>query len=196
MSIQIEVPYQEKNDAKAKGAFWDTNNKTWYIPERKKIDDFQNWFPEQTDIIIKPPILIANNTRYCWKCNKETPLIAVGGLELIMQDYIDDDTDKVEWFVKKNSLALFSEITYLPKQVVNIIQSKFPFFRYTYSKIIQGKYWGNNCIHCNSLQGDFFNHGEPGGAFCPMSDEEGNEIKLYKIDYKHGIPIVGGFSFE
>ena len=196
MSIQIEVPYQDKDKAKAKGAFWDINNKTWYIPDKKKIDDFKEWLPKQAYIIIKVPILIAKNKRYCWKCNNETPLIAISGLDLIVQDYIDDDSEKVEWYQKKNNLALFSDVTYLPKQIIDIIQLRFPFFRFTYSRTIQGKYWANNCVHCNSLQGDFFNHNEPGGAFCPMSKEEGNAIELFKIDYQHDIPIVGGYGFD
>lgn len=196
MSIQIEVPYQDKEKAKVKGAFWDNVNKTWFIPDNKKIDVFQEWIPEQTDTIIKSPIYIAKNDRYCWKCNQKTPLIAIGGLELIMQDYVDDESDELEWYVEKNNLVLFSDVIYLPKQLIKIIQTNFPFFRLTYSKTIQGKYWANNCIHCNSLQGDFFNHSEPGGAFCPMSEEEGKAIQLFKIDYNHDIPIVGGYSFD
>ncbi len=196
MSIQIEVPYHDKDKAKAKGAFWDNDNKTWYIPDKKKIIDFQEWLPEQADCIIKAPILIAKNDRYCWKCNKETPLIAICGLEIITQDYMDDDSDNVEWYVGKENLALFSNVTYLPKQIISKIQAIFPFFKLTYSKTVQGKYWANNCVHCNSIQGDFFNHGEPGGAFCPMSEEEGSMIKLNKINYKHDIPIIGGLSFD
>ncbi|MFC2137766.1 DUF5710 domain-containing protein [Bacteroidota bacterium] len=196
MSIQIEVPYQEKNNAKGKGAFWDNDIKTWYIPNSNKIDEFQEWIPNRTDTIIKTPILIAKNFRDCWKCKKDTPLIAIGGKEILVKDFVEDESDKIEWFVEDNSLALFYNIVYLPIQLIKIVQSKFPFFKYTYSKTIKGKYWANNCIHCNSIQGDFFNHCEPGGAFCPMSNEAGSFIKLFKIDYKHDIPIIGSFSFD
>ena len=73
MSIQIEVQYNDKDKAKKKGAFWDNELKTWYIPDKKKITDFSEWLPEQADVIIKTPILIAENSQNCWKCNKETP---------------------------------------------------------------------------------------------------------------------------
>ena len=85
---------------------------------------------------------------------------------------------------------------YLPRRVLDIIQSNFSFFKYMYSKTVQGKYWANTCIHCNSLQGDFFTHNEPGGAFCPMSREEGKLITLYQINYKHDIPVIGGYGFD
>ena len=195
MSIQLEVKYQDKERVKEKGGFWDTQLKTWYIPDNKKIVDFSEWIPENADVIIKSPILVAKNSRACWKCNKETPLISIGGLKIIISDYVDEDSDKIDWRVE-NELCLFSDITYLPKNILNIVQTKFTFFKYTYSNTIKRKYWANNCIHCNSLQGDFFNHNEPGGAFCPMSIEEGNSIKLFKIDYKHDIPIIGGYSFD
>ncbi len=196
MSIQIDVPYQDKDRAKSQGAFWDTHNKTWYIPNTKKIANFVEWLPEQADMIIKAPILVAKNSSRCWKCGKETPLIAMGGLNFIMQNYSGDNSKKIEWSQVSNRLFLFSNITYLPKQIIDIIQSQYSSFKLTYSRTVQGKYWANTCIHCNSLQGDFFNHNEPDGAFFPMSKKEGLEIELLSIAYQHDIPIVGGNHYR
>ena len=37
--------------------------------------------------------------------------------------------------------------------------------QYRFSKTVQDKYWGNACLHCNSLQGDWFLYSEPDGPF-------------------------------
>lgn len=42
MPLKINVPYSEKNLAKEKGAFWDKDNKTWFVPDYKDINLFLN----------------------------------------------------------------------------------------------------------------------------------------------------------
>lgn len=39
----INVPYAEKDDAKALGAKWDANQKKWYVPEDKEVALFGKW---------------------------------------------------------------------------------------------------------------------------------------------------------
>ena len=43
--VDINVPYPERDDAKALGAKWDAANKTWYIPENFPMDRsvFKKW---------------------------------------------------------------------------------------------------------------------------------------------------------
>jgi hypothetical protein len=41
MPLKINVPYAEKDLAKEKGAFWDKENKTWFIPDHKDMNLFQ-----------------------------------------------------------------------------------------------------------------------------------------------------------
>src|SRR5690242_15529938 len=40
----------------------------------------------------------------------------------------------------------------------------------------------NHCDRCGSLQGDFFLHEEPGGAFVPMNFEQLARIAFMRID--------------
>ncbi len=42
----IDVPFNEKNEAKALGAKWDQENKGWYVPEGINMADFAKW-PEK-----------------------------------------------------------------------------------------------------------------------------------------------------
>ncbi len=193
MSIRINVDYKDKDKAKNKGAFWDSELKTWFIPDNKKISDFEEWLPVDTSIIVKNPFFVVKNSRICWKCNNEIPLIALAAEKYILNEY-DDDSENSTWKIV-NSLTLFSDITYLPPVIVEKIQSKYPFFKLSYSKTIGGKYWANTCIHCKALQGDFFNHCEPDGAFFPTSVDEAKVIELLKLDMKHDFPLRGNYSF-
>ncbi len=42
----LNVPYAEKDQAKALGARWDPQRKSWYVPEGKAIEPFARWTPE------------------------------------------------------------------------------------------------------------------------------------------------------
>ena len=194
MSIRLNVEFKDKDKAKQKGAFWDAELKTWYIPDNKKISDFEEWLPADSGIIIKNPLLIAKSKRACWKCNNETPLIAISSEKYIMEDYINEESEELEWNIV-NSLTLFHDVTYIPANIIEMIQKRFPFFKLTYSRTIGGKYWANTCAHCKALQGDFFNHCEPDGAFFPTSEDEAREIELIEVDVKHDFSIIGSYSF-
>jgi len=47
MNTYIEVPYKEKDDAKALGARWDGVLKKWYIPEGTELALFHRWLPSE-----------------------------------------------------------------------------------------------------------------------------------------------------
>ncbi|MEA1988367.1 MAG: exodeoxyribonuclease VII large subunit [Pseudomonadota bacterium] len=53
----LEVPFREKDQAKALGARWDAVSKRWYVPEalQDELDSFQKWLPQS-------PNLLNNNT--------------------------------------------------------------------------------------------------------------------------------------
>ena len=39
----IKVPFNEKDEAKSLGAKWDSDNKLWYIPAGKEVNNFSKW---------------------------------------------------------------------------------------------------------------------------------------------------------
>lgn len=41
--IDLEVPFKDKNDAKALGARWDRSQRVWYVPEGVDATPFQKW---------------------------------------------------------------------------------------------------------------------------------------------------------
>lgn len=45
--IDLNVPFQEKDEAKSLGARWDRINRVWYVPEGVDAGAFQKWLPEE-----------------------------------------------------------------------------------------------------------------------------------------------------
>lgn len=41
----LNVPYDQKDDAKALGARWDTELKKWYVPDGLDVEAFSRWLP-------------------------------------------------------------------------------------------------------------------------------------------------------
>ena len=41
----LDVPFKEKDQAKALGARWDVTAKRWYAPEGRDLDTFNAWLP-------------------------------------------------------------------------------------------------------------------------------------------------------
>jgi hypothetical protein len=45
MKTYIEVPYAQKDNAKALGARWDMARKSWYVPDGVDLMKFKRWLP-------------------------------------------------------------------------------------------------------------------------------------------------------
>jgi len=42
----LDVPYKEKEEAKALGAWWDSELKKWFVPRGLDTRPFTRWFPK------------------------------------------------------------------------------------------------------------------------------------------------------
>jgi len=192
MSLQIQIDLSDKVKANDLGALWDSEQNTWYIPDKKKISDYTKLIPEESDIIVKNPFFIAVNTGMCCSCKQETLIISIGAEQFLQGEYLDDESEEKEWLLEKQ-LVLFSEVRYIPKNVIKAIHDKYGFYRLL-DENSESDIWSNYCIHCNSLQDDWSNHNQPGGAFFPCSKDEAKVIDLIKVNVNHDFPIVGGYA--
>jgi Domain of unknown function (DUF5710) len=50
--INLKVHYTEKEEAKALGARWDAENRTWYAPPGTDLEHLKRWLPE--GVLYKP----------------------------------------------------------------------------------------------------------------------------------------------
>lgn len=48
----LNVPYAQKDEAKALGARWDNNQRKWYVPAGIAVEPFSRWLSEQADITL------------------------------------------------------------------------------------------------------------------------------------------------
>lgn len=184
MNIALNIPYEQKDEFHAVGGRWDRNCKTWYIPDGVKLTLFEKWLSPFNQII-KRPCYAAVSTRSCWKCGADIPLIAIAAEHILQRD----EETGVWAFLEDDDLMLFSNILKLPGAILRPLQERYPFFKKAYSATARQSYIGNTCTHCGALQGDFFNHCEPGGAFFPMSEEEAQQIRLIELPFAYDFVI-------
>lgn len=54
MRIDLNVPYDEKDEAKRLGARWDLARKVWYIENKEILEPFLKWMPKHLREAHKP----------------------------------------------------------------------------------------------------------------------------------------------
>lgn len=182
MPIKLNVPFAERALAKAAGAWWRPELKTWVIPDQiHNIDPFERWIPYTDGCIVTKPYLIATAQIKCWKCHRNTPVIALGAKRYYTDIYsLDDDagdaegnqSDEIEFRSGFWKLCLeptlFSYAVTLDPLVVEFLAKSYPFYKFVYSKTADETFWANTCVHCGLLQSTNAQHDEPGGVFCPL----------------------------
>lgn len=193
MPLKINVPYSEKNSAKSKGAFWDAEQKSWFVPDHKDINDFLQWIDTKKISTIAKSFFIGVNSKQCYKCVESTTVIALASSNFYYLDYEEQD-DNEKWF-QTHDFSFFSMPVYINDEVTNLLNRLFPHYKLGYSRTVGGRYWANHCKHCGALQGDFHLHSEPGGAFFPVEIEECKQITLIPINTKFYVELNADTSW-
>ena len=188
MPIKINVPYPERDEARKLGARWNSDKKSWFIPDSiTDINVFQKWLPKQQGYLVKRPYTLLKARRICWKCSQETSLIALAAKSFYALEFPDDGDDI--WIYREDPV-IFYGIEGLEPDLTNLLTEKFPFFRYTFSQTIQAKYWANTCIHCKALQGDNYNFMMPPMPFGPVDPDEASLIEKEALDLTFDYYII------
>ena len=76
----LNVPYAEKDEARALGARWNPGRKRWYVPTGVALEPFQKWLKEgaqeqsgRTDTAAAKPVVGANYIELAHDCNPFEP---------------------------------------------------------------------------------------------------------------------------
>lgn len=79
MRTELDVPFSQKDEAKALGAKWDRVKKIWYVPDGVNPEPFAAWLPgvDRSDPSA-PYIYLVLGKRECWKCHEQTTVAAFG----------------------------------------------------------------------------------------------------------------------
>lgn len=71
MRINLQVPYEEKDQAKLRGARWDPARRTWYIQDPESLYKFWRWIPQH----LKRPVYSDGNSPKTPTQNKNKNLL-------------------------------------------------------------------------------------------------------------------------
>lgn len=181
--IYLNVPYAEKDRAKGLGARWDPEAKRWYIGADRDQAPFKAWLlPAAAPAakgstgyaIVSGDAYVATTISICWKCREPTDVICI---------YCASATIDGDHYRHLNCSSLTAMDAALEAQM-----KTYPRFRFAYSKTANGHSFANHCRWCDALQGDFYDHNEPGGAFFP---EHESDYGLYGFQ-----PLAGTVRFD
>ncbi|MCC8027679.1 MAG: DUF5710 domain-containing protein [Clostridium sp.] len=178
--LYLNVPYIQKDAAKALGARWDGNRKQWYVEDKNEYNKFVKWMGiQESQRILCDYIYIVEAKRKCFSCKRETKVISWAA-----QNYCTVYRNAKGYGVRKNYDGPRINFFVLEQKIKNeqletFLKERFNYY-YSYSKTINESYCVNHCQHCKKIQGDFFLHEEidgpfMGGTYLPP------EYHLYKI---------------
>ncbi len=190
MSLIIEVPFAEKDEAKSLGAKWNPELKKWYVEERQNYYKFEKWIlgnKEKTHILCDY-FYIVEGTHICFKCNKPTTVIGFG-VQKFFEVYDSNEYGKKDnFYFVDDDIHIASHIEPLPKDFLDILKEKYNYYE-SYSKTANESYLVNHCSNCKVIQGDFFLFQEVDTPFFIDSIEKAKQLKLYKIPLKNDLIV-------
>ena len=191
VKVYLNVPYEEKEEAKRLGAWWDAKAKKWFIPyykeEFKDYQKFFRWILGDSSFVVVPheDIYIMETYKTCWRCGKKTKVIAfsVGRYatleadddEILLEDYWE------EYVGRENPyLLIFPEKEEdIPLCIKNYVKEHYH-VENRYSKTIEREQFANYCEHCNALQGNYHLFQEPSSPFWPDTNSQ-EKIRIIPI---------------
>lgn len=152
MALFLNVPFIEKDEAKALGAKWDPTAKKWYVEDYHHYTDFKKWIIKNNRMeqyIICKAVYVVEVQHTCKKCKRQIPIIAFGFRNYIslykeMFTYLDY-TDKV------HIVPFFKP---MPDAILQFVKEKYSFDKH-YTKRIKKEYYANCCKYCGSIQKEY-----------------------------------------
>lgn len=184
MSLLLNVPYSEKDEAKALGARWNPDLKKWYATDKKDYHKFARWFTNQNaDLIICNRLYIIVSEQHCFKCKKPTSVVSLASDSYLIIE--DDHFELIE-----EDINFIQDVDYLPESLKKYLNDNYKFYN-GYSKTTHSNYFGNHCDSCGVLQGNFFLYSEPDSPFFMDSVEKAENLKVLKIKLPFDLAISG-----
>jgi hypothetical protein len=189
MSIKLSIRERDHKKIKQIGGHLLPDGKTWIIPDDiKDINPFMKWLPQKEGHIVQKPYFSVRGECICWKCKRKTPVVALGAKSY--QALIYETADNPLWEKVADDRLIFTEIDYLDEGISAAMQANYPFFQQQQSTKLEGRVWGNRCIHCQALQeeDDEYAYGLA-SPFNPITMEEAKEIRVvfFKLEFDYYI---------
>jgi Domain of unknown function (DUF5710) len=189
-SIELNVPFAQKDEAKSLGAKWNPGLKKWLVPAGLSHEPFRKWMPTtaapvatKTEKIyhqtLIAPLWLLESHEDCYKCHRVSKVFSIASQAIIDYDFDDDGTvyysrhDRAE----ENDHLSICNLEMVDERIAKVLAKDAPNYRFDFSKTQGARVYMNHCEHCGAKLGDFFMHSEPGGAFFPDTYEEIEAMK-------------------
>ena len=145
--VDLAVPYAQRADARALGARWDVDRRTWYVPEGRDPSPFARWLPPSVDLSgPSVPVRVIALEDGCWSCHRPTRCI-VGVLVDDPELAGSDPSGLVEFEFVRDTLAATLSPATLAEVGIGPLRLR--------SSRAGGRYMSNGCVYCDAIQGDF-----------------------------------------
>lgn len=187
--VILDVPFAEKDEAKALGAKWNPAIKKWYVPKGSDTSKCRRWFPDSVcdpEISIKAPLYLLQSSTPCWRCNEKAVVFCLASEGLI---------DKYEDEMELDMFVTYHNLVEVPEQISTILKSQAATYYPDYTKQSNSTYYVNHC-HCGAKLGDFYLHEEPGGAFCPVEKRQAEQVNVIELDGVNETQISAGYGVQ
>lgn len=183
MSLLLDVPYAQKDAAKALGAKWNPEIKKWYVEKRSDYTKFRPWFHSpKTTMIVCDQIYIVQSYRECFYCHKKTPIVS-----LAADSYVLVGTSEIKTGGDIDFLCWLIE---MPQRLQEFLK---PYHvSYKYSNVLHKHYFGSCCYYCKLLQGDNYAHFDPKDAPFYMQYKKRQKLdalKIHKLQLKNDLEL-------
>ena len=158
--MPLKVAYEDKEEVKQLGAYWDKQKKYWYAPLGANISDFECFLPEYN--IFSKQYYIASVTRECWKCKEDIKVYALVVLSGFFLHHLENCVESISFpcYVREPKLFFRENIADITKIT--------PEYKQAFSKTKNDSHYMNHCPNCNAHQGEFFLFDSPDVAFLPV----------------------------
>lgn len=189
MSLYLNVPYSEKDEAKALGARWNPEVKKWFVDlPREQYVRFSKWILRDTDdvTIATEYLYLVEGQQDCWRCGQPTRVVGLGigehlhlfdGPDGVESEFVEDIFE----FGEELHLA-WAEESEIPPKLLRYLKERYS-VRTGYSKTLERNCFANHCDHCGVLQGNWFLFQEPDSSLssCVGGEELIKRMNLLKI---------------
>lgn len=208
----LDVDYDIKDKVKKLGAKWNPNIKKWYVEKEENYNKFAQYILKDFEdaIVVKDYIYLVVSHQQCWRCKKETEVIALcipkriefKNTPLYRWENGEFDVDSEEYNYKKFDFSekefdIENTISYeminlrdISKKLLNLIKDKYN-YKLKYSHTTKSSDYANCCQHCDSLQGNFFLFHEIDSPFNVMNKEMARKLTFIKFKLKNDFILYG-----
>lgn len=180
--LYLNVPYEQKNWAKKKGAKWNPERKQWYADERKKYVNLQKWILSDNSYacVVCDHFYIVEGKRICFKCGCMTQVIAFGIDKFLELYEPDEDGRHFNWHNENEGVYIVCEINNLNDTFKQYLRDYYSYYA-SYSRFADEIYASNHCQHCGAKQGEYYLFDEQDSPFLVATEEDARNLKLIEF---------------